>query len=423
MLLRPCNRHSEAQRWNAANSFPGGGCCSGLKLWDIDICVAASQIGDDAHAENCFNFGESPNQYVKLNSGGMLEWSKAKGCIAPSKQDLDHNVGRTSSKKARFLEGTECKSHIEEVGASDQKTFRVVSSDGLWCLSNDEGQQVEQGGRHLLYLPCEEGSKQQVFKMEHHYDDEHFQIMTSDGQCIDAADGEGPVVYTCHPTEDKSLQQQFIVKPGSTFVWHRRYERDKGEGKHCVDPSVEVVNFAACAESADGTPKAGQGFVRHDTQGDGSFLLKERGTENCLSPLSYQGHTKLASTPCGGADQRWTTDHGQVKNVHLDQCIDASDNIQPILYGCYKPGDNQRQSFVLHESGLIEIPRTWADNGRVRYLSKCFDIRPVDPIPLKVEDCKVAAESGTSWEELWAETPLETQLYLDASGKRGAVHI
>jgi len=71
----------------------------------------------------------------------------------------------------------------------------------------------------------------------------------------------------------------------------------------------------------------------------------------------------------------------------------------------------------MHENGWIEIPHSWADNGRVRYLGKCFDTQPAEPVQLKVDSCRDAASS--SWEVIWEEIPMETQMYLDASKVRG----
>ena len=40
--------------------------------------------------------------------------------------------------------------------------------------------------------------------------------------------------------------------------------------------------------------------------------------------------------------------------------------------------------------------------------------RPVEALPLTVQECNAVTASGTSWEKIWQETPLETQLYQDS---------
>jgi glycosyltransferase involved in cell wall biosynthesis len=422
MNLRPCNRDSEAQRWHEANAASGGdGCCSGLKLHDIDICVAAEHKGDVAHAQMCFNFGESDRQYVKLSHGGMLKWnegSKHEGCIAPRKHDVEGFTGESRT-KAALIDGTSCRSRIEEVRSGNHHEFRVVAP-GKMCLSLGIGESWADSGRHLLFLPCKDGDEKQVFRYGEKFDDTHFQIKDSAHFCFDAANGDGPIAYQCHPFQDKSAQQSFILKAGEAVVWWRHYEGEEALSS-CIDPAPqEKVTFRACADASDGvTAKAGQGFLRHDERGDGSFQLKEQGTESCLAPSSHEAGSQVTIKSCQDEPNlRWSFQGGQLKNVGLDLCVDKGNGHKPILYTCYPAGQNKKQEYILHENGWIESPRSWADNGRVRYLSTCFDTRPVEPIHLIVQPCKDVKEYGTKWEKIWEEVPLETQLFLDGGAMK-----
>lgn len=415
MVLRPCNRESEAQRWHFANARGDGSCCSGLKLWDIDICLGSERVGKPAHAENCFNFGESASQYFKLTDAGQLEWQDGKGCIAPSKADLEAQTSIVEKRKATMLLGRECSSHVELLSSGEQQEFRVVA--GQLCLSFTEAD----NGRPLMFLPCQDGDRRQVFRYGHNYEGTHTQLLTSsDGFCIDAASGGGPLVYQCYPIEDKNPQQMFIAKAGAAMVWEKPFTGGEVQ-PFCIEPMTNIVGFTVCALDGQGHPKTGQAFVKHDKQNDGSFQLKISGTGECLSHGEVNGQTMLIGKPCkDDPQQRWTAPAGgQLRNVGVGLCVDANDNEHPILYTCYAPGQNKKQSYSMHENGMLEIPRSWADNGRVRYLSKCFDSRLADPVPLSVEQCEDASASGVAWEQIWQETPLETQLFLDASKSRG----
>jgi hypothetical protein len=274
-----------------------------------------------------------------------------------------------------------------------------------------------------MFVPCEAGKKSQTFSYGHSYDATHIQLKVGTSQiyCIDAAGGGGPLVYQCHPVDHDSPQQKFNAKAGAALMW----ERVPGDGQavtFCVEPMPDLVALTVCAGGDDSAAKAGQGFLKHDVRDDGTFQLIEQGTSEpkCMEPVLHSGQYMLTTETCTGDErQRWSTSKGELKNVALNMCVDSNDLEHPILYTCYPAGTNAKQRFVLHENGWVEIPHSWADNGRVRYLGKCFDARPVDAMPLEAQNCEAVKSIGTTWEKIWQATPLETQLWLDDSGKRG----
>lgn len=414
MVLRPCNRFSEAQRFHAASAVHNhkDRCCSGIKLWDIDICLAATQVGNAPVAEMCFLFGESSNQWIQLSEGGQLQWRHGEGCIIAGDHAAADKEHTYKEHKAQIVRGSHCAAKIESVGGDSSKIRLVHGSD---CLSIGEGQEWKQHGTPLLFLPCADGGAKQFFTIDHRYSEDSHQLKTSSGLCVDAANSEGPIAYECHKPEDDNRQQQFNAKIGSPLLWSAR--TDAGDRTMCIDPYVFTAKLVVCAASADGA-KSGQGFQKHIVS-PGEFQLKDMTTGSCLAPLEVGHETHLAAKPCiDEPEQRWSTNnHGNLINKGRNQCIDSGDGHTPLLYTCYPPGQNPKQSFTWHENGWIEIPHSWADNGRVRYLGKCIDTHPVEPLPLTVTSCGQVSEP--TWEAIWDEVPMETQMYLDASKVRG----
>merc|ERR1711865_857978 len=211
----------------------------------------------------------------KLTDAGLLAWQDGKGCIAPSKHDLDNDKFRKGKVQSNFLDGTDCKARIEQLNSGEQHQFRVVSEKQ--CLSIGEGSLWEESGKPVGYVTCEDGNKLQTFSFGHEYEGGHQQLKTSlDGFCLDAANGAGLVVYQCHPVESNNPQQQFIAKPGAALLWERHFT-DGQKGSMCVDKKLDIVTFTVCATESDGTAKPGQGYKKHfvGSPDDGIFQLKE----------------------------------------------------------------------------------------------------------------------------------------------------
>lgn len=182
------------------------------------------------------------------------------------------------------------------------------------------------------------------------------------------------------------------------------------------DAAVRSIIFTDCA-SPDHVVKEGQRYKKRDAHADGSFQLEEA-LGGCLGA---GGDQKLVTAACSGSSPgtaRWMhMPTGELKHVQKNMCVDANDFVSPIIYPCYVPGSNQKQIYVMNQTGWIQMPRTWADNGRLRFPAKCFDSNPVTPRSLTVKPCKKLRGHGSGssgWEAVWSETPLETKLFQEA---------
>lgn len=276
--LLPCSRSSETQRFHESNAHPRGGCCSGMKLWDFDACLAAFNQGEEPKADPCNLFGQISSQHVELSADGLLTWNKGAGCLSPKNRD-----------------------------------------------------------------------------------------------------GKLPVALT----------------------------------RSASDPLV----LAPCA-APEQVAKAGQGFSKHELRSDGTFQLR-LDNETCLGHGVWNGLTVLMTNPCGHGSDLWSHEAGQIRNLALGLCVDANDMVTPILYPCYPPGQNSKQHYLHRDNGWLELPRSWADNGRQRFPAKCLDSLPVEPVELTVANCNDVQKAGDRWDKLWEEVPLETQIFqkIKAKGK------
>jgi hypothetical protein len=388
MTLRPCNRFSEAQRWHGANADSHRQkCCSGLKLWDIDVCLAGNGVGNGMVAEACFNFGESSNQWWKLNAGGLLQFKDGEACGVPE----ESQPAGDAETRGGVLRGATCKAKFQTVPSeSDAKKVRLVAEGTPnQCLSEGEGQTWKEQGKPLLFRPCSSGDSKQVFTIAHHYTGNSHQLKTSSGLCVDAANGAGPLAYECHNVGDDPRQQQFDVKPDSAMLWNGR--TDNGDETFCIDPKPALGVLTVCAASAENVPKAGQGFKRHDEQG-GFFQLRDTISGNCLTPVDggSDGNPQVASKPCGVEDrpddQRWSINEaGNIINKGRNLCIDSGDQVSPVfLYTCYAPGENPKQTFKIHFAA-VEVEFNVDDN---------LDVTVLDVLPAPDDDDKLRTTTG-----------------------------
>eukprot|EP00406_Dinophysis_acuminata_P005001 CAMPEP_0179234776 /NCGR_PEP_ID=MMETSP0797-20121207/13065_1 /TAXON_ID=47934 /ORGANISM="Dinophysis acuminata, Strain DAEP01" /LENGTH=535 /DNA_ID=CAMNT_0020941969 /DNA_START=65 /DNA_END=1668 /DNA_ORIENTATION=- len=79
VTLVPCNRFSETQRFHAANSDARSHrCCSGIKLWDFNLCPGSWRWGD-LHVEACSRYGGSGNQLFQVTADGLIVWKQRHG--------------------------------------------------------------------------------------------------------------------------------------------------------------------------------------------------------------------------------------------------------------------------------------------------------------------------------------------------------
>merc|ERR1711972_157646 len=145
-------------------------------------------------------------------------------------------------------------------------------------------------------------------------------------------------------------------------------------------PLSRRLNLRTCAS------KFGQRIHRAEvatTGNDQTFLLRDADTAKCLSgggaSSAFLEHP-VRFGPCSQA-QRWRElkDRGQLQHVTSRLCMDAGDEVTPILYPCHEPKAQRKQRFrVLDAAGWVQLRSGWEGNGRKRYFEKCLDHSP-DP--------------------------------------------
>jgi len=399
-ILSPCSQGSELQRFHEANSGSRGRCCSGVKAWDFDACLTAWAANSDLTTSGCDYFGRSTGQHFKLSDRGNLEWNGRSGCLAPKSapEAGQMRVGRFSS--------AACPSRVEPLGGQQ---LRIVSR-GL-CLTAPEP------GEAMSFETCgDAGNKAQVWTSSSSRRANRLQLKSNAGLCIENVAGV-PALRKCE--EESGHQQLFLANLTGRVL----LEGDAAPLHLCAEaPPVEAVRLAECATEGQ-RAKFGQGFSKLDVKADGTSLLQDEELGTCLKPQKQGGQTVLVSAECPSNqhDPEWRWHHdpvgGQLRNAALDMCVDANDFHTLIIYPCYAPGQNLKQRYLLRSNGWLEMPRSWADNGRLRYPAQCLDSQPIAPLGLTVEDCREAQKSGVSWERAWPEVPLETQLWRKAVAK------
>lgn len=447
-----------------ANAIPNGGagCCSGIKVWNWDVCLAVYHAAGSLNGDACDSFGDIPAQRFSLNNGS-LAWQDGSDswCIVPqvSKETKGTTRPLQGQKKAAFKNGASCTAKVQMQDDPASGGFRVVlPGKQELCLSSPEAADAE-GARaqRLAFRPCEEAAKDETTFFQHRDNaDGRLQVRGRFGLCIDAASGAGPIAYECHNPELSDPNQLFGVKGGDIMRWDATkldggllclgVEGDDGgevvpfapcttAAEAAVDPSIEAAR-ADAEEASKQAPKPGQGFVQV-AKHQGGFGLREvlplgdlRRDEppRCLALGTREGESVVLVAPCDESDaQRWEFvprpgpgQHGvgAIKSAAHDMCLDNGASRGPLLYNCYDAPDFLSQRWLLLGNGWIQAPRWWADNGRIRLPERCLDSRPHQPLDLVAADCDRAAQDGVVWDEIWAETPLETRLFQQAKAAR-----
>ena len=135
------------------------------------------------------------------------------------------------------------------------------------------------------------------------------EVKVSNGDCLDAASGKGPITYPCHSADQADPNQLFDAEPGEPFAWQAGVLAAREGQRFCVqeaapddtkravlatcaaeDPEDPARAGSEAAEEEALVPKRGQGFERRGLDpSDGSFalaVLPER--ELCLSARRRQ---------------------------------------------------------------------------------------------------------------------------------------
>jgi len=264
---------------------------------------------------------------------------------------------------------------------------------------------------------------QQVFHAKPMLDGLQVQVGVS-GFCLDAASGTQLLVYPCYDASIANQNQVWQIRNGK-LVWEGQVK--SGLKGYCVDlretsgtslkdvPVSQQINLRTC------TQKLGQRLQRRDADKDGTFLIRDADTGKCLGTgsASTAGALErvLKMTTCHG-DQRWRelTDRGQVQHVSTTFCLDAGDEVMPIVYPCHEPKAQRKQRFhIVDNPGWVQLQRGWEDNGRKRYFEQCLDSAPEPAMEVALQSCAMAESSGTRWTRIGRRQPPELLLWQKAS--------
>merc|ERR1712039_211623 len=128
---------------------------------------------------------------------------------------------------------------------------------------------------------------------------------------------------------------------------------------------------------------------------------------------------KLVVAPCNEMPaDRWRQKNMHLVSVLLDLCLDTNDGLTPTLTECLPEDYANMQKFEVLDNGWVQNPMTWFDNGRTRIHAKCLDSQPENRPELTILDCNQVQLMDVRFEKLWIETPLETQLLIDAATRQ-----
>mmetsp|Transcript_35590 Transcript_35590/g.102705 ORF Transcript_35590/g.102705 Transcript_35590/m.102705 type:complete len:970 (+) Transcript_35590:144-3053(+) len=466
-VLAPCNAREEMQRMHAANRLPSGGCCSGLQVWNWELCMAVYKSGGPVNADTCEIGGDVPAQQFAFREAQLIWQDDESACIAPenlfslgglgeSDEEVSHMADRM---KAVLVLGAGCAAHIEDDASSGG--FRVLAailtddagsgSGRKLCLAVPAGQAAEDLlGGELRFEPCEDVSRDRTVFQRRTRLGKSQQIRALHDMCLDAASGSGPIVYWCHSAKELSTNQLFMAPVGGALEWN-----GSGlgfQGSLCVDQKgadEEAVSFAPCQTASESlsaspsaeavrverdaalaeVPKDGQGFERRPIDdGNGDFELRElrpdgAGVARCVS-LGIRGRAStLTVAPCDKSKrQRWRlkaapAGYSSLGAVAMELCVDAASE-SPSLIQCIPEEGFLSQRFTFHRNGWVEAPRYWADNGRRKLPARCLDSRaPKSKIAVSAS-CSAIREAHVEWKRLWAEEPLETRLFREVRASR-----
>merc|ERR1711907_425239 len=105
---------------------------------------------------------------------------------------------------------------------------------------------------------------------------------------------------------------------------------------------------------------------------------------------------------------RWLQDREQVQHVASNWCLDAADEVKPILYPCHEPKAFRKQRFkVVDDPGYILLHGGWEDNGRKRYFEQCLDYHPLQDVQVSVLKCETQKKRGISWARIGVRGSIE----------------
>jgi len=420
IVLAPCAGSegggiSELQQWHGANrdrNVPGGPCCSGLMNWNFLQCLDAHGLGSRAQTFECEISGYTASQAFQLESSGRLSWGRGQGCLAPAERQADDS--RTVALAACGVQTVEDRPN----------TFRLRRGagglpGGACATAIADGASVS--GWKLVFKECDAADPQQVLRTAPMLDGVQVQVGDTKA-CLDIAGGTQVLVYPCYAEKVANQNQVWQLHRGQ-LVWEGQVS--SGMKGFCLDardteislkdlPVMDHFNLRTC------TGKRGQRLRRSDADADGTFLIRDADTGKCLgigsaSPGSLERMLRL--TQCR-SDQRWRElqDRDQLQHAASTLCLDAGNEVVPIVYPCHVPKAQRKQRFhLVDDPGWVQLRKGWEDNGRKRYFEQCLDHSPEPSTEVVVQGCTAVEAAGTRWRRVGIHEPSEWRAWRSAS--------
>lgn len=402
----------DLQQWHISNrdtSRPGAPCCSGLANWNLFRCVDAAGIGYTAHTSECDILGFNANQGIRLREEDgqiILHGPGRKGCLAPMQPFDTAEVQETHVKP--------CPSTIivEELQGGSQFRLKTnISSFQDQCLTFTKAEPFP------IFRPqqCRENSQEQVFQKVQLPEGAGYLVKIK-STCLDSSSGGKLIAYGCYPETAPSPSQVWQILK-SRLLWETACLdlTRAGEIRFTSPESSQTFALSLCAD------KPGQRFSKEDIKVDGSFILRDEASGDCLGDgliKSANGGLEkgLRLGPCIKR-HRWKEllDTEQVQHVGTGFCLDANNEATPILYPCHKPRAQRKQRFqVKGELNWLQLKRGWEDNGRKKFFERCIDSAPKPPVLVHIVECDDALSKGVKWQRLDPHESLEMKLWRKA---------
>ncbi|CAK0881138.1 unnamed protein product, partial [Prorocentrum cordatum] len=370
LVLAPCAAGSELQLWHPANrdrSRARGPCCSGIANWNFILCVNSPGLGAPASVFECDisgGSGLSNTQEFRLRDG-QIEFQGGKGCLSPAALTLARAVAS--------IPGT-CRVRVSELDlqpGGSKGSFRLVTTERAplplqsACAAATSSADKASSELTLGFQKCEGAEPEQTFHVKKMHGGFQVQVGES-GKCLDAAGGNGLLVYHCYE-ESVGNKNQIWHLDGGELVW-----RGSGES-HCVDVDLSTIQDAqqdegikleTCASKDGQLFSIDRGGSRQNT-----FHIRDADRNSCLVRSSSTKHLDMGGC---SEDQRWREmgDTRQIQHVSSGHCLDAGDESAPILYPCHTPTAGRKQRFRTRDSSnymMVQMEKGWEDNGRKIY--------------------------------------------------------
>jgi len=419
VVLAPCATErggvSELQLWHRGNRDPdkeNNKCCTGMMNWNFLQCLVAFSHGTTIQTNECEISGHMAAQHFALETAGdegQFVWNRGSGCVMPQAQQ--NQIEKKS---------TSCKTEMEVTSGSTLGGALPFS----FHLQRQVGDKIVHtcvtiANEANVLRDCATDERAHVFHAEAVGDGFHVQVVGTP-LCLDANSGGVPLLYPCYP-KDIENKNQLWHKTKRALVWKGHPGLGRGACLEVEGEKVSVVSMSdgERPELRTCTDKVGQ-RLRRQEHGDGTFFLKDDDSGDCLArgePVQAGGlETTVTYGPCN-SDALWRelASRDQVQNVATSFCIDAGDEVKPILYPCHEPKAQRKQRFeVVREPGWVRIMSGWEDNGRRRFFERCLDRKPEPYIHVVVDQCDKARAAGTAWKRLAPRIPIETKLWRSA---------